>query len=176
VGTGTLAETIAAVAVEAVLALLVATATAATIVTTGTMTERASSAAELARFELVITDACARVLQPPEARSPVTTLTRTPKTAPISTSPDAPDPSSPAYAWRVEVEHVDGQPDRRLVLVADRAHARLSVAGAEHRFPSLRIERIAVERAPVPHLSMTVRAGQSRAYEVRAPFGSFPPP
>ncbi len=175
-GTGSLAETIAAVAVEAILAVLVATATAATIATAATMTERASRAAELARFELIITDACARVLQPPEASNPMTTLTRTPTAATVPTGPDAPAPSSPAYAWRLEVGYVDGQPDRRLVLVVDRAESRLSVAGAEHRFPSLRIERMAVERAPVPHLSMTARTGLTEAYEVRAPFGSLPPP
>lgn len=170
-GTGSLVETIAATIVETLLALLVATAVVATLATTATTVEKARATAELARFELVLIDACGRVLRPPGASGQVavTTVVRTTAGASATGS------SVPAVGRRFEVGLVDGEPEGRLVIVAGEGGVRLSVVGVEHRFDSLRIERMEVERRRVPHLSLTVRAGRSRLHEVRAPFGSFAP-
>lgn len=161
-GTGSLAETIAATIVETLLALLVASAVVATLATATAAADRARELAELARFELVLVDACGRVLQPPDSGGPVVVAT--------------PQGSSPrAGARRIEIGSLDGEREKRLVVVADGEKVRVSVAGVEHRFEPLRVERMEVERTPVGHLSLTVRAGRSGRHEVRAPFGSFAP-
>lgn len=150
--TGSLAEAVAAAVVEAILALVVAAAAVATLLSAGVAIERTLATAELARFELVVLDACGRVLA----------------------GSDAPVPA--ATAGRFEIGFLDGEPERRVAVFDRGAGLRVEVAGVGHRFASLRLERVEVGRSPVPHLSLTVRAAGSRTHEIRAPFGLIPPP
>ncbi len=171
-GTGSLGETIAAAAVESVLALLVAGALAGTFVVAGAATERVRVTAELARLELVLIDGCARVMQPAHGEVRVAAWRRGPEGA--------------AGGSRLEIGRVDGG-EGRLLVIDSVAGTRVTVAGVEHRFPSLRILRMEIVPAPVPHLSLTVvakaptsrrgettdAADRARTYEIRAPFGSL---
>lgn len=169
-GTGSVGETIAAVAVETVLAVLVAGALAGTLAVAAAATERVRVTADLARLEVVLIDACGRVMQHEQDAA----------TAPV------PDVPMPAHGNRLEIGMVDGEANRLLV-VDNVAATRVTVAGVEHRFPSLRIVRMEIVPTPVPHLSLTVFAtaaaprpeqatdtgGGARTYEIRAPFGSL---
>ena len=171
-GTGSIAETVAAVTVDLALALLVAGALAGTFAVAAETTEHVRAAAELARLEVVLIDGCARVMQPAHGRVRVTAWRRGPEAA--------------KGRSRLEIGMVDGEANRLLV-VDSVAATRVTVAGMEHRFPSLRIVRMEIVRTPVPHLSLTVFAtaaaprpeqatdadGNARTYEIRAPFGSL---
>ena len=160
-GTGSAGETIAAVAVETVLAVLVAGALVGTLAVAAEATERVRVTADLARLEVVLIDSCGRVMQHEHV-------------------------AATTHGNRLKIGMVDGE-ENRLLVVDSVAGTRVTVAGVEHRFPSLRIARMEIVRTPVPHLSLAVFAtaaaprpeqatdadGNARTYEIRAPFGSL---
>ncbi len=156
----TLAETLAALAVTVLLLGVAAEHAVGTIAALRGVVREAGRSAAVARLDAVLTRACGRVEQPVDLSAPMATVTRWPAgSGPATTS----------------IGYLDGVPEAALVLRRTDRGTEVRVGDELHVFGAVRVERVEVVRAPIPHLSVRVASGPNRATIV-APFGQFPPP
>jgi hypothetical protein len=165
---GSLAETVAATAIEGVLAALTAAAVIATLGVTAMAGERALALAELVRLDAVVASACARVDQPAD---------------PASTRPasgDAVTISRPAAAaGYASVRFLDGSPDRTLGLAWSPDGVEVRVGEEVHRFVRVTLLDLRLVERPMPHLALSLALGTdstARALSLLAPFGCLHAP